>query len=438
MMAKVTEARLNNPKEVRAWCMYDWANSVYSLVITSAIFPVYYKSTMRQNGGDLVRFLGYELDSSVLYSYALSGSFLIVALLMPLLSGVADYAGRKKWFMQFFVALGSTSCMALFFFRGPEDLYWAIGCSMLASIGFSSSLVFYNAFLPEIATPDQFDRVSARGYSMGYYGSVLLMVVCLAMILNASTFGFSDAGAASRFSFLLTGIWWFGFALIPFSVLRENAVHSFRKNLLLKGYRELAGVWVRIQQLSSLKRFLLAFFLFNMGVQTIMYLATLFGTDVLHLADDKLIGTILVIQLVGALGAGLFARVSARQGNKYALVIMICIWILVCLVAYALQTEWQFYALAFVVGMIMGGIQSLSRATYAKLIPADTNDHASFFSFYDVTYNVSIVLGTFSFGLINQITGNMRNSALGLCIFFVLGLVALLSVEDDRLAARRR
>lgn len=418
--------------------MYDWANSVYSLVITSAIFPVYYKSAMRQGGDDLVQFLGYTLDSSVLYSYALSGSFLIVAVLLPFLSGVADYAGRKKWFMQFFVAVGSSACMALFFFRGPGDLNWAIGCSMLASIGFSGSLVFYNAFLPEIASPDQFDRISARGFSMGYYGSVLLMVICLAMILNAPVFGFADAGAASRFSFLLTGLWWFGFALIPFTVLPENPAAASGKNVLLKGYRELAGVWQRIRQLASVKRFLLAFFFFNMGVQTIMYLATLFGTDVLHLADDKLIGTILVIQLVGALGAGLFARVSARKGNKFTLVVMIGIWIGVCLVAYALQTEWQFYALAFVVGMIMGGIQSLSRATYAKLIPADTRDHASFFSFYDVTYNVSIVVGTFSFGMINHITGNMRNSALGLGIFFVLGLVVLLSVEDDRLAARRR
>jgi UMF1 family MFS transporter len=429
-------AAVNNPRVVRAWCMYDWANSVYSLVITSAIFPVYYKSVMRQEGTDLVRFLGYTLDSSVLYSYALSVSFLIVAIMLPLLSGVADYVGRKKWFMQFFVVLGSGACMALFFFRGPDDLAWAIGCSMLASIGFSASLVFYNAFLPEIASPDQFDRVSARGYSMGYYGSVLLMIVCLAMILNATAFGFANEGAASRFSFLLTGLWWFGFALIPFVVLKENGTVSQHTSVLSKGYRELAGVWQRIRHLPSLKRYLLAFFFFNMGVQTIMYLATLFGTDVLHLADDKLIGTILVIQLVGALGAGMFARLSGRQGNKRTLLIMIGIWILVCLVAYALQTEWQFYALAFVVGMIMGGIQSLSRATYAKLIPADTKDHASFFSFYDVTYNISIVLGTFSFGLINQITGSMRNSALGLGLFFVVGLFVLLTVKDNRLSAR--
>ncbi len=418
--------------------MYDWANSVYSLVITSAIFPVYYKSVMRQAGGDQVSFLGFSLDSSVLYSYALSFSFLVVAVMLPLLSGVADYVGRKKLFMQFFVMLGSSACMGLFFFRGPSDLNWAITCSVLASIGFSGSLVFYNAFLPEIASPDQFDRISARGFSMGYYGSVLLMVLCLAMILNATAFGFADEGAASRFSFLLTGVWWFGFALIPFLVLKENGSPTEKKDVLLKGYHELLGVWKRIRQLPSLKRYLLSFFFFNMGVQTIMYLATLFGTDVLHLADDKLIGTILVIQLVGALGAGLFARVSGKLGNKLALVIMIGIWILVCVVAYALQTEWQFYALAFVVGMIMGGIQSLSRATYAKLIPADTQDHASFFSFYDVTYNVSIVLGTFSFGLINQITGTMRNSALGLGVFFVLGLVALLTVTDSRLAARRR
>jgi UMF1 family MFS transporter len=436
MVTAVTQ--LNNPRVINAWCMYDWANSVYSLVITSAIFPVYYKSLMRAGGSDVVNFLGYALDSSVIYSYALSFSFLIVAVLLPLLSGVADYLNRKKMFMQLFVLVGSGSCMALFFFDGVHDVYWALGCTVLASVGFSGSLVFYNAFLPGIATPDQFDRVSARGFSLGYYGSVLLLVICLGLVLNAEILGFADAGAASRFSFLLTGVWWLGFAMIPFAVLDETPLNRrFRGQVLSMGYKELVKVWRQVKQLRSLKRYLLAFFFFNMGVQTVMYLATLFGTDVLRLADDKLIATILVIQLVAAGGAVLFARLSARMGNRNTLLLMVGKWILVCVVAYGVTTEWQFYALAFAVGLIMGGIQSLSRATYAKLIPPASPEPASFFSFYDVTYNVSIVVGTFSFGLIHQLTGSMRNSALGMAVFFVIGFGLLLWVRDKRLAPVR-
>ncbi|MFZ5970640.1 MAG: MFS transporter [Bacteroidota bacterium] len=425
---------LNHPRTVRAWYMYDWANSVYSLVITSAIFPVYYKAVAKTGQSSVVSFMGYEWQNSVLYSYALSFSFLLVALMLPLLSGMADYAGRKKRFMMGFVLVGSLACMGLSLFKDAADINWAIFCSVLASMGYSGSLVFYDAFLPEIVTPDRYDATSATGYSMGYYGSVILMVVCLAMILNPGTFGFADGGAASRFSFLLTGVWWFGFALIPFSVLQES-VNPVRQgqSLWLKGYQEIGKVWQNLRHSPQLKRYLWAFFFFNMGVQTVMYLATLFGTDVLQLPDAKLIGTVLVIQLVAAVGATVFARISRKQGNKKALMIMIGIWIVVCLAAYLITNEFQFYALAFVVGLIMGGIQALSRATYSKLIPIHTHDHASYFSFYDVTYNLSIVVGTFSYGFINQITGSMRNSALGLAVFFIIGMVLLLSVKAKEL-----
>ena len=434
--------QLNNPKTVRAWYMYDWANSVYSLVITTSIFPIYYKSVAVSNGSDQVPFLGFTIQNSVLYSYALSFSFLIVAAILPLLSGAADYTGNKKAFMKFFVWMGSLACMGLYFFEGLNTLWWGLFCSMVASIGYSASLVFYDAFLPEIVTEDQFDKTSARGYSMGYYGSVLLMVVSLILILNYSTFGFPSDGLATRFIFLLVGVWWIGFSFIPFSFLPDNPYN--RKptgNMWSKGYDELIKVWHSLKDLPDLKRYLVAFFFYNMGVQTVMYLSTLFGTDVLKMKDDSLILILLIIQLVGALGAWLFARVSGKMGNRFALLTMLFIWIGICISAYFITTEYQFYALAFVVGMVMGGIQSLSRATYSKLIPRDTEDHASYFSFYDVTYNVSIVLGTFSFGLINQLTstnGNsgMRNSALALAVFFILGLMILSTVKTKAIRTR--
>lgn len=425
---------LNNARTVRAWCMYDWANSVYSLVITSAIFPIYYKSVAVTENGDLVQFMGYTIENSVLYTYSLSFSFLVVAVLLPLLSGVADYAGMKKTFMKFFVAVGSLACMGLFFFKDIKDLEWGIFCSIMASIGYSGSLVFYDAFLPEIVTIDRYDSTSARGYSMGYYGSVILMVICLVLITYYNAFGFTTEGDAVRFTFLLVGLWWIGFSMITFKYVPENPYgREPTGNIWIKGYAELLKVWKSLSSSPDLKKYLTSFFFFNMGVQTVMYLATLFGTDVLHLDSTKLIMTILVIQLVASVGAWLSARFSAAYGNKLALLVMIGIWIIVCVAAYFTATEFQFYALAFVVGMIMGGVQSLARATYTKLIPESEIDHASYFSFFDVTYNISIVMGTFSFGLINQLTGSMRNSALSLAVFFLIGMSLLTLVKSKKL-----
>jgi MFS transporter, UMF1 family len=431
-------APLNNPKTVRAWYMYDWANSVYTLVITTAIFPIYYKAIAVESGIDEVRFLGFTIQNSVLYSYALSFSFLVVAIMLPFLSGVSDYTGNKKSFMKVFVWTGSLACMGLYFFDHVNMLAWGLFCSILASIGYSGSLVFYDAFLPEIVTSDRYDATSARGYSMGYYGSVILMVVCLLVIMNPSAFGFGIGQQAelhaTRVTFLIVGIWWIGFSLIPFAYLPDNVYN--RKptgNIWTKGYAEISKVWKSLRGQHNLRKYLTAFFFYNMGVQTVMYLATLFGTDVLRLEQEKLIATMVIIQLVGAFGAWFFARVSGKKGNRYALIVMNAIWIGVCIGAYAIQNEYQFYGLAFVVGMIMGGIQSLSRATYSKLIPSDTVDHASYFSFYDVAYNLSIVVGTFVFGLVNQITNDMRNSALALALFFVIGLAFLFTVKSRKI-----
>ena len=422
---------LNNTKVIRAWCMYDWANSVYSLVITSAIFPVYYQAvTTSANGSDQVDFFGFQIANSVLYSYALSFSFLVIAPLLPVLSGIADYAGNKKLFMRIFVYIGGTGCMGLYFFLG-ENIEWGILCSALASIGYAGSVVFYDAFLPEIVTRDRMDSTSARGYSMGYYGGVVLLVINLIIIMNWQAFGFPSEGVATRFSFLLVGVWWIGFAQYTFTNLPEQRRPTRGKRLLFHGYEELLKVWRSFTVHPDLKRYLGAYFFFNMGVQTVMYMAATFGAKQLQLEDSKLIFTVLIIQLVGAVGAHLFARVSGNYGNKRSLMVMISIWILICFLAYATTTEYEFYGIAFLVGLVMGGIQSLSRATYAKLIPDSSIDHASYFSFFDVTFNLSIVFGTFSYGLIEHVTGSMRNSTLALAVFFVIGMLLLRRVNEN-------
>jgi len=434
-MKESPASQLNNPTIVRAWYVYDWANSVYALVISSILFPVYYKAVTTVDGHDKVNFLGIEVQNSVLYTYVLSFSFLLVAVMLPLLSGVADYSGDKKRFMKFFVVIGSSACCGLYFFTGMDTLFWGLFCATLASVGYSGSLVFYDAFLPEIVTKDRYDTTSARGYSMGYYGGIVLMVICLVIIMNAERLGLGAGSVgelhASRLSFVLTGLWWIGFSIIPFRYLPKN-IHSKppKTELWKNGYREISKVWQSLKTQPDLRQFIIAFFFYNSGVQTVMYLAALFGTDVLHLSSNILIGVFLIIQLVGALGAWTFARVSRVQGNRFTLILMNVIWIGVCIGAYVITTANEFYVLAVFVGMIMGGIQSLSRATYSKLIPPDTVDHASYFSFYDVAFNISIVMGVFSYGLIDHITGNMRYSALFLSVYFVMGLFLLWGVSS--------
>ena len=421
---------LNDKKTINAWCLYDWANSVYSLTITSAIFPIYYQAVaVNDSGGDKVMFFDLEIVNSVLYSYALSVSFLFVAIILPLLSGIADYAGKKKFFLRLFMFIGSFSCIGLFFFTG-KNIEWGIICSVLASVGYSGSLVFYDAFLNEIVTEDKRDIVSAKGYSYGYLGGVILLVINLVVIQMYDTFGLADEGIASRIAFLTVGVWWIGFSLYSISKLPENP-HGRKPegHYLTNGYKELRNVWRQLKKMDGIRKFLLAFFFYNMGVQTVMYLAATFGSKELKMEASKLIMTVLLIQFLAIAGSYFFAYLSQKKGNIFSLLTMIVIWIGCCLYAYTIKVEIQFFGLAAVVGLVMGGIQALSRATYSKIMPADTVDTASFFSFYDVTFNISIVIGTFVYGYIEQVTGSMRNSTLALASFFILGIIFLSQVR---------
>ena len=417
-------------KTIRSWCMYDWANSVYNLVINTSIFPIYYSAiTANEATGDKVDFFGFQIVNSVLYSYALSFSYLLSAALLPLLSGIADYTGKKMTFLRIFTFLGAFCCMGMVFFT-KGNIEWGIFCVVFASLGYSSSLVFYDAYLPEIAPAEMTDRISARGYAYGYLGSALMLIISLVLITYYDLFGFKNTGEATRLVFLLVGVWWIGFAQIPFRKLPKNIFHKNPTgNVLLNGYRELKSVFERLKHLKYMKRYLVSFLFFNMGVQTVMLLATLFGTKVLGLGSSQLIPIILIIQFVGIAGSIFFARLSDKKGNIFSLTVMIFIWIGICVFAYFITGVNQFYLIAVLVGLVMGGIQALSRATFSKLIPEDTEDHTSFFSFFDVTFHVSVVLGTFSYGLIEHITGSMRNSTIALAVFFILGLIFLRLVK---------
>jgi len=421
-------------KVVNAWAMYDWANSAYNLVITSTIFPAYYVGiTAAANIGEpsYVYFFGRRFVNTALQNYVLAAVFLLVAISSPILSSIADYRQNKKIWLRWFCYIGSASCVALFWFT-KNNIEFGMIAFGIAALGFWSSLVFYNSYLPDIAAPADQDRISAKGFSMGYIGSVLLQIICFVIILKPELFGLDkdNKSIGAQMSFLLTGLWWFGFAQITLRALPVSSLAERRskKNVLVNGFHELKLVWGQVKKMPSLKRFLLSFFLYSMGVQTVMLVAAGFGKkEIFPKPEDepKLLVTIIIIQLVAIFGAIGMSRLSKRIGNWWVITIAVIIWVGVCIAGYKVQSQTEFYILAAIVGLVMGGIQSMSRSTYSKLLPV-TRDTTSFFSFYDVTEKIAIVIGIFTFGYLEERTGSMRNSIIALGLFFIAALIALL------------
>ena len=417
-------------KVVNGWAMYDWANSVYNLVITSTIFPAYYEAVTGDGNEntliDKIKIGSFEFSNTALYNYVLAVAFVIGAILSPILSSIADYRGNKKQFLRFFCTMGSLACASLYFFDS-NHIIGGLFSVIVACVGFWGSLVFYNSYLPEIAAPEDRDRISAKGFMMGYIGSVLLQIICFVFVLKPELFGIT-VGKASQISFLLVGIWWMAFGWMSISRLPEGkgvkGIHS--NNLITQGYKEIHKVWLELKTQPILKQFLASFFFYNMGVQTIMLAATLYGKSELNIPTTNLIIAILIIQIVAIPGANLMAKLASKWGNFNTIMVAILIWIGGCVMGYLLPRNGivPFYTLAILVGFVMGGIQSVSRSTYSKLMP-NTHDTTSYFSFFDVTEKIAIVIGMFSFGIINEITGSQRNSVLALCSFFIIGLVLL-------------
>ena len=418
-------------KLLNAWAFYDWANSVYALVISSTIFPLYYGALFRQKNIEEIVLLGFSVRSEALISYVTAIGFLIIAFISPLLSGIADYMGNKKFFLKLFCYIGAISCMSLYFFS-LDTVFLSLVSYLLALIGFWGSLVFYNSYLPDIAHKEQQDKISAKGFSLGYVGSVILLLICLAMVMSVD----NDAERLQmmKYSFLLVGIWWIGFSQYTYHYLPNNKnENKLHKNVVFNGFKELQKVWQQIKQLKSLRRYLGAFFVYSMAVQTIMIIAAYFGEKEVQWGSDSkrtigLIVSILLIQLVAVLGAWLTSKLVAHYGNIFVLIVLNFSWILICTYAYFVVTPNDFYIAAVFVGLVMGGIQSLSRSTYSKFIPEDSKDTTSFFSFYDVAEKIGIVIGMFTYGYIADVTGKIQNAILFLILFFIIGLLLLLRV----------
>ncbi len=434
-------------KLINAWAFYDWANSVYSLVIASTIFPIFYaaltivKNEKGEVVHDTVQLLGFNFNNDSLISYVTALAFMVVALISPFLSGIADYVGNKKNFLKFFCYLGALSCISLYWFT-IENLWFGLTSYFLALVGFWASLVFYNSYLPDIAFPEQQDKASAKGFSLGYIGSVVLLIICLMMVLNYEWFGFEDEGMPTRLSFVLTGVWWIGFSQITYYYLpKGNKKEKLTRDVLFNGFREIKMIWKSFENNPQLKKYLRAFFVYSMAVQTVMLIATYFGIEEVNWtgqdATTGLIVSILLIQLVAVAGATITSRLSSKMGNIQTLILVNVIWMGICIYAFFVETPMQFYIAAGLVGLVMGGIQTLSRSTYSKMLPEGTLDTTSYFSFYDVSEKIGIVIGMSLYGLVTQVFGSIRFSVLFLTAFFLIGIFLLLKVPRTGKLAKK-
>lgn len=422
-------------KLLNAWAFYDWANSVYTLTIASTIFPIFY-GTLEFLDDNKIEAFGFLFKNTALISYVTAFTFLVVAFTSPILSGIADYLGNKKIFMKFFCYTGGLGCIGLNWFS-VDYIHLSLFFYFLGLIGYWGSLVFYNSYLPDIAYPEQQDRVSAKGFSMGYVGSVLLLLVNLVMVMSVED---GKAVEMMRYSFITVGLWWILFSQYTFYILPKGVSkgHKLTKDVLFNGFKELKQVWNDLTHNLRLKRYLYAFFVYSMAVQTIMLVATYFGEQEITWGSDKektmgLIISILLIQIVAIAGAVLTSRASEKYGNIKTLIAINVIWMTLCFVAYFVTLPIHFYLTAAFVGLVMGGIQALSRSTYSKFLP-ETEDTTSYFSFFDVSEKIGIVIGMVIYGTIDQVTGSMRNAIVFLFVFFLIGIILLFRVPKNQIS----
>lgn len=417
----------NDKKTITGWAFYDWANSAFNLVISTAVFPPFFVALAPET----FDIFGADLERDSVYSFSISIAYLMIALLLPFLSGIADYSGRRKSFLKLFTFIGAMGCIALFFFDSGDRSMFALIAYIIGTIGFGSSLVFYNSYLPDIASDDQHDKVSAKGYAYGYIGSVILLVVILGMIQFHTQLGFESEQLPIRIGFLLVGIWWLGFAMIPFMRLPSDVHKKMDSKVIFKGFEEVKIVGKKIWKQKMKVRFLASYFFYIAGVNIVILLASLFAKVELNFGSSELIALILLLQFLAAIGAYLFAYLSGQFGNKISLLIQLVMWVFICIGSYFVTGKTMFFVISIFVGLVFGGIQSLSRSTYSKMIDDPDIPLTTYFSFYQVLTFLSIVMGTVLFGVVSQVTGNLRQPVLATSIFFILGLLILLFTKIE-------
>ena len=414
-------ATSSDSKTQWGWAMYDWANSSYSLVISTAIFPIYYTAVMDRAGKISFPFFSGNISTTAAYTFVVAAAFLTISLITPYLSALSEVSGKKKSFMRAFIYCGSMACAGMFFFT-ESTLWWGLLSPYLASLCFSGSLVFYNSYLPEIAKIEDQDSLSARGFALGYLGSSLVLIASLALIQNPDWLGI-EVAVITRLSFVFVGIWWLFWGEFALSRLPSGVSVLMEKNkgYIRESYLRLFLVLKEFNKIQGLNRFLLGFFFASAGVQTVILIASLFGTKVLGLDSSSLILTILLIQFVAILGSWIFAKLSYKFGNIRSLILASALWVVICIVAFFVNSELQFYLLGASVGLVMGGLQSLGRSTFSKMLPLE-GEHVTYFSFFDIAEKLATVLGMVAVGWVETVTGDLRLSPLVLSIFFLIAM----------------
>jgi UMF1 family MFS transporter len=418
-------------RELRAWAMYDWANSAFQTTIIAAIFPIYYQ---RVAAADLPGTLATER-----FAWATTIAILVVAAIAPVLGAIADYAGLKKRMLAIFVAIGAGATAAMF---GIERGDWlmALLLFVIGNIGVAGSIVFYESLLPHIASEQELDRVSSAGYAIGYLGGGVLLAINLFMIQKPTWFGFADAGTATRWALASVAVWWVLFSIPLFRRVPEptrllEPAETGHERLLTAAFRRLGATFRELRRYKQAFLLLLAFLAYNDGIQTIIRMATTYGAEI-GLDEGAMIGALLITQFIGVPFAFLFGALAARIGAKTAVFLGLAVYAAITVVGYNMRTEFQFFALAIMVGTVQGGTQALSRSLFASMIPRERS--SEFFAFFSVFERYAGVLGPAIFAWTVSQTGSSRNAILSVIAFFVVGAAILsrVNVEEGRRAAR--
>ncbi|WP_338042489.1 MFS transporter [Paenibacillus ginsengarvi] len=413
-------------RAVRAWVMYDWANSAFATTMMAAVLPIFYSDVAAST-------LPNEQMATSYWGLTQSIAMLIVALLTPVLGAVADYTGYKVRFLRVFTYLGVLSSFC-FIFVGNGDYLLASLLFIFGTIGFSGGNAFYDSLLNDLVEPEKRDYVSSKGYAFGYIGGGLLLVVNLLLIQNPGLFGLPKGLLGTYISFASVAVWWFLFSLPLFRRVKDKkngTQHSIVQYAAI-GFSRLGNTFKRITRYPELLKYLIAYWFFNDGISTIITMATIYGKEI-GLGTKDLIAALVITQFVGIPFTILFGKIAERLGSKQSLYISLAVYILIVIFGFFMTETWQFYALAFVVGMVQGGSQAIARSIYSRLVPKDRP--AEFFGFLSVSSKFSAIVGPFIFSIVGLMTGSSRYGILALVLFFAVGIGLLAKVDLRKGAA---
>ena len=402
----------------RSWAFYDWANSAYTLIVVTAILPLYFKSSATQAGIDAA-------TSTAYWGYANSFSTLIVSILAPILGTIADFKGFKKRFFIIFATLGVIFTLMLAVVPSDQWLVILI-CFIVTSIGFTGANIFYDAFLVDVTSEERMDRISANGYALGYVGSIIPFVISIALIMTAQLNILPlSVTIASQIAFVITALWW-GFFTIPMLKNVEQRYYAERvPNPVSTSFKKLYSTFKNIKAYKPLFIFLIAYFFYIDGVHTVINMSTAFGSD-LGISSTTLLIILFMTQVVAAPFTVLFGKLGGKYSEKTMIIVGIFVYIIVCFYAYFLDSALDFWILAMLVGTSQGGIQAMSRSYFAKLVPKESSNE--FFGFYSIFGKFAAIIGPLLVGVTAQYTGNTNSGVFSLVILFIIGAIILLYV----------